>query len=336
MSRPKINVPEQQSYGESYREALQSQVDLAPELMASEREFAPQKQQLDIDMLAQSLFGGGGGQGLLDIFGGQGSGAQARQGGISEFARQQKAAEVGGDIGLIEQYGERARTASQSDLQRQLEQQAMEGLDASGEVTPGMYREVAQPILAQYSAAGRAFDPAAAQALMRGTEQDRQRRMQQAQGFGMGVAGMQQQFDPFRAILNRQSVSQPAPGLQAGRAMSSGEFFNPEAGIGYNTQKYANLVNLKGAEASARGQWAGGLFSGLGAIGGGMAMCWVAREVYGPLNPRWLTFREWMLNDSPKWFRNLYIRHGERFARFIRNKPRIKNFIRKWMDRRIA
>ena len=63
--------------------------------------------------------------------------------------------------------------------------------------------------------------------------------------------------------------------------------------------------------------------------------CWVAREVYGTDNPKWLQFREWLLGYSPSWFRNLYIKHGEKFAKFISNKPFVKNIIRKWMDTKI-
>lgn len=63
--------------------------------------------------------------------------------------------------------------------------------------------------------------------------------------------------------------------------------------------------------------------------------CWVAREVYGVDNPKWLLFRVWMMDDAPEWFFNLYLKHGERFARWLRNKPLIKRFIRKWMDTKI-
>lgn len=64
--------------------------------------------------------------------------------------------------------------------------------------------------------------------------------------------------------------------------------------------------------------------------------CWVARAVYGETNPRWMQFREWLFSDAPPWFRNLYIAHGERFARWIAPHPGVKSVIRRWMDRRIA
>jgi hypothetical protein len=64
-------------------------------------------------------------------------------------------------------------------------------------------------------------------------------------------------------------------------------------------------------------------------------LCWVAREVYGAENPRWLMFRHWVITDAPKWFLRLYIRHGEKFAGWISDKPSLKNAIRAFMDRKI-
>lgn len=63
--------------------------------------------------------------------------------------------------------------------------------------------------------------------------------------------------------------------------------------------------------------------------------CWVAREVYGANNPKWMKFRHWVINKSPRWFFLVYAKHGERFAKFVSNKPKMKNIIRKWMDNKI-
>ena len=68
------------------------------------------------------------------------------------------------------------------------------------------------------------------------------------------------------------------------------------------------------------------------AAGLGSLFCWVAREVYGDENVRWVLFRDWMLNNSPRWFRKLYMDYGPAFAKWLRNKPRVKNVIRKMMD----
>jgi len=63
--------------------------------------------------------------------------------------------------------------------------------------------------------------------------------------------------------------------------------------------------------------------------------CWVARAVYGVENPRWLMFRQWLFDDAPQWFRNAYLRHGEKFAAWISDKPILKNAIRAFMDWKI-
>ena len=65
-------------------------------------------------------------------------------------------------------------------------------------------------------------------------------------------------------------------------------------------------------------------------------VCWVAREVYGQQNPDWQHFRQWLLTEAPAWFRSLYIARGEATAFWLRDKPRVKSLIRRWMDRRIA
>jgi len=155
--------------------------------------------------------------------------------------------------------------------------------------------------------------------------------------------------DPFQAILGRPAQ---APGM----GMASAQFaaglagqplgpnlFDPNAGINLALQQQANQANYQsslfgaqagyaGATNQGRGAMIGGIIGGLGALGGGIAAgCWVAREVFGNENPMWLLFRQWLFENSPDWFFNLYIKHGEKFAQFISDKPLIKWAIRKWM-----
>ena len=78
------------------------------------------------------------------------------------------------------------------------------------------------------------------------------------------------------------------------------------------------------------------LAGGFGTLAGAGLLCWVAREVYGIENPKWLQFREWMLTKASDNLRNFYIEYGERIAESIRNKPKIKAIIRKWMDSKIG
>lgn len=348
MGRPKINVPKQETYGEAYRSGLEAQIELAPELMASEREFRPQQQQLDIDLLRSALYGSDGQAGLLDMYGGAGAGARAQEVGMGQYTREQaaadKRAQVEGDMALVREYGAEARDAFKeaNPLMEALERDAMQSIEGQGRLSDQERREISQPLLAQYTAAGRSFDNAAAQDLFRRTDDVRNQRLMQARGYGTQVAGMRQQYDPFMAILGRQGTGNQIYGQQMGMAggLNKGAFFNPEAGVGYTSQAYANQVNLAGAQAAARGNAMGGLFSGLGTAVGGMAQagmfCWVAREVYGETNPKWVQFRQWLIYKAPMWLVKLYYKHGEKFAKYISNKPALKNIIRNWMDRRIA
>ena len=102
---------------------------------------------------------------------------------------------------------------------------------------------------------------------------------------------------------------------------------NIQGAAGQQHQAAMNTYNQQMAQA---GNNMTGLFSlGSAAIG----LCWVARAVYGESNPKWLIFREWLLTLAPKWLLKLYIRFGERFASFIKDKPKIKNIIRHYMDK---
>jgi hypothetical protein len=163
----------------------------------------------------------------------------------------------------------------------------------------------------------------------------------------------QSTLDPFRALLgNARGGSLQSGGQvfgQAGYGLNSGpQYLNPESGLGYISQMAANEANMYGAQLSADATRDAGMMSMIGGIGGGLLggagqaggfgklFCWVAREVYGPTNPAWLQFREWMFTESPNWFFKLYAEYGERFANWISNKPRIKSIIRKWMDSKIG
>jgi hypothetical protein len=91
---------------------------------------------------------------------------------------------------------------------------------------------------------------------------------------------------------------------------------------------------MGGGGMGGGGMGGGGM--GMGGGGMGMGMCWVAREVYGPANPRWLIFRGWLLSEAPTWLVDLYATHGEDFAAWIHDKPIVKAVLRFLMDCAIA
>ena len=103
------------------------------------------------------------------------------------------------------------------------------------------------------------------------------------------------------------------------------------ANINADTQAAA----LQRANATSKGIAVGSLVATLGAAAI-TKWCWVAREVYGTEDLKWLDFREWMLNKAPSWLRWLYKKYGESFANFIKDKPFIKDKIRKLMDKVIC
>ena len=144
------------------------------------------------------------------------------------------------------------------------------------------------------------------------------------------------------AILGRPSSAIQLGGQTLGQAQGLAaqgigpQLFDPNVGINMALQQRGQNMELEAANAAATGAIIGGVASGLGSLGGGFAAkCWVAREVYGVHNPKWIQFREWLTNEAPSWFDSLYIKYGERVAKFISNKPRIKSIIRKWMNTKI-
>ena len=90
----------------------------------------------------------------------------------------------------------------------------------------------------------------------------------------------------------------------------------------------------KAAQAAASSTAAGSAIGSLiGTLGSAfIEFCWVAREVYGPTDIRWIMFRDWMKNKAPRWLYKLYVKHGEGFAEYIKDKPKIKFILRKLMN----
>jgi hypothetical protein len=73
-----------------------------------------------------------------------------------------------------------------------------------------------------------------------------------------------------------------------------------------------------------------GMGAGFGRHEGGF--CWVAREVYGHSDPRWLRFRKWMLTAAPGWLQFGYATHGQSLAAWLRFRPVAKSVVRAAMD----
>jgi len=103
----------------------------------------------------------------------------------------------------------------------------------------------------------------------------------------------------------------------------------------YSAMAIAELDAKTTADASAAaGKSAAGNAIGslIGTLGAAWITCWVAREVYGKSNPEWFIFRTWLEYDAPKWFKKLYVTHGENYAKLIAKVPPLKWLTKQWMD----
>jgi len=90
------------------------------------------------------------------------------------------------------------------------------------------------------------------------------------------------------------------------------------------------------AASAAAGKSAAGNAIGslIGTLGSAylFGACWVAREVYGKQNAEWFVFRTWLQYDAPSWFKNLYMTHGENYAKLIAKVPPLKWATKQFMD----
>jgi hypothetical protein len=93
-----------------------------------------------------------------------------------------------------------------------------------------------------------------------------------------------------------------------------------------------------GQQGMGGGMGMGGMGGGMGGMGGGMqgGFCWVAREIYGVHDERWLAFRDWMELDAPASLQCGYAMFGEDVAGWLRTRPVAKAVARPLMDLAIA
>ena len=293
--------------GSLYDEMLARQSE---ELNKQERQVALGSQLLgqEAGMRGSRL---GQGAGML-----QGSESLAAQRRLEQMQRQQFGAQ---SLGLVDDMESRR-------IQQQLERQQF-GTSTLGMTEDMAARRRAEQIQRMKLGAG-----------FIGQEEGIQTgRFGQAFDMNRGLAG-----DLGSTILGRPSYatqlgSQTLGAAQQGAQQSSGpKLYDSNMGINIGLQDQANQYNYASAQMGADATRSAANSQMAGQIAVALApKCWVAREVYGIDNPKWLQFREWLNCEAPRWFDRLYIKYGERFAKFISNKPVLKNIIRKWMNTKI-
>jgi hypothetical protein len=343
-SKAKVPEPNPQADYNQYlaegRNALNVQAALLPMQADLERGLAPQLIDTRMSGLRATS------QGLLGLYGDLYAPAQQMQ---TRYANDQMA--------MLSGMGAQATGAALGSLDATTRgiydtfgQQALSDLQAGSSLNAQETTQAQQAARAAGAARGVNFSRQGSDLEILNTYNMGQRRLQQRQGvaqaaYQMGAGqqqiGLQGFLNPAFAASQQFSLSGLAGGASGMYAdIGSSPFLQPESQYLANIR--ANRIQMETAIQSANAQRSAGIAGGaLGALGtmGGAAIkagvlfgCWVAREVYGDNTAEFLLFRAWLHEEAPKWLRDLYMEEGERFAKFISDKPMLKFIVKKAMD----
>jgi hypothetical protein len=342
-SKAKTPAPNPQADYNQYlteaRNALKVQATLLPEQAVLEERIAPTL--INTRMAGLNLSA----QGMLGLYGNLYEPAQQMQ---QRYATDQMAM-LGGMGGQATQAALGSLDPTTRGIYDTFGQQALTDLQAGSSLNSQETIQAQQAARAAGAARGVNFSRQGSDLEILNTYNMGQRRLAQRQGvaqqaYQMGAGqqqiGLQGFLNPAFAASQQYGLSgimQGAQGLYADAGQSP--FLQPESQYLANIR--ANRIQMEtsiaSANASRSGGIMGGLMSGVGAglgkaAGAAIFACWVAREVYGKESGEWLVFRHWLFTEAPKWFQDLYLEEGERFAAFISDKPFLKSIIKTGMD----
>ena len=321
------------------RNALKVQSTLLPEQAVLEERLAPTLINTRMAGLRATS------QGLLGLYGDLYSPAQQLQ---SRYASDQLSM-LGGMGGQATQAALGSLDPTTRGLYDTFGQQALTDLQAGSSLNAQETIQAQQAARAAGAARGVNFSRQGSDLEILNTFNMGQRRLQQRQataqtayqmGAGQQQIGLQGFLNPAFAASQQYSLAGLAGGAQGMYTdIGTSPFLQPESQYLANIR--ANRIQMETSIASANAARSGGIMGGLaGGIGAGLGKaagaaifaCWVAREVYGKESGEWLVFRHWLFTEAPKWFQDLYLEEGERFAAFISDKPFLKSIIKTGMD----
>jgi len=315
------------------RNALKVQSTVLPEQAVLEERLAPTLINTRMAGLKATS------QGLMGLYGDLYEPAQALQ---KRYATDQMAM-LSGMGGQATQAALASLDPTTRGIYSTFGQQALTDLQAGTGLTAQETTQAQQAARAAGAARGMSFSRQGADLEILNTYNMGQRRLAQRQGvaqqaYQMG-AGQQQVgltgfLNPAFAASQQYSLTGLAGGATGMYAdVGSSPFLQPESQYLANIR--ANRIQMETAIQSANAQRSGAIIGGaLQAAGtiGAAAVCWVAREVYGEDRAEWMVFRQWLLTEAPEWLLDLYMQEGERFAKFISDKPLLKFIVKKAMD----
>jgi hypothetical protein len=255
------------------------------------------------------------------------------------------------DINDVSMYGNLSRQAildsnpDQARLLEMLNAQAQQGLAAGSQLTPEEQRQMQQASRSAFAARGMGNSNQSVMDEMMRQYSVGQDRMAQRRGFAGNVLGFNQAVvgDPFQQILGRSGQAIGAANSLAAQGQGQvsqsggGNLYDPFRDA-YSTMFHNQDIAAANDAANKQmtGQIIGGALGAAGNIGGGFAKaCWAAREVFGAENPKWLQFREWLLEDAPRKLRQWYIANGEELAAALKANPEEKGWVREFMESKI-
>jgi hypothetical protein len=137
------------------------------------------------------------------------------------------------------------------------------------------------------------------------------------------LGGLQQGASPFITPQYTQGMQMSTPGDLM--KMGTG-FALTNAQNQYESDQANSFMNQFKGYAGAIGNL-GSSYAGFG-LGG----CYVAREC---IPDQWEAFYFWKELVGPKWFKSLYDSNAEKFAKWLKDKPKAKKLVANWMIARI-
>lgn len=338
-----VDAPPVPSYDTQMSEALRAQIGLMPELVQAEQQYGPQFTDLALQNQQRYLLGTQQQPGMLGIY------SQA----MPEMLALQSQARAG-DIADVNTLGPQALQASrgfnpqQTALMDALNQQALQQVQLGGQMSPDQQRMIRNSVLGQASNQGWGYNPGdlaeAARQASGYSDQLQQQRMLQ----GGAMAGINQSIwgDPYTQILGRTGQSLGTLGAfgqqSAGATSNLGpSLFQPESQMQFDIWNtgYTGKLGAEIASAQNKAQFWGDALGAMGSMFGGMGACYIAREIYGLRDQRWLKFRHWLYTQAPDWFRHWYERNGQAVAAWLKARGPLarcaRPLIKRWMDARI-
>ena len=137
------------------------------------------------------------------------------------------------------------------------------------------------------------------------------------------LGGLQQGASPFATPQYTQGMQMGSP---ADFLKTGGNFALTNAKNEYESDQANSFMNQ--FQGYARG--IGNLGSSY--AGFGLAGCFVAREC---IPDQWEAFYFWKELVGPKWFKSFYDSNAEKFAKWLKDKPKVKKLVANWMVARI-